>query len=197
MDFLNGFGRRVNDIARSVSERTREGVELTRLQADLRGATGEMEKLYADYGRACRAVNEGVGDQGAADALLALIRDCERRVEALTRQLDDVRDIRRCPQCGATNPKAAPVCEACGTALTVEAARSDRPRARWCPHCGAALEGEATRCVVCGNDTQLPPETPVAATVEAAKAEAGLVAPPVEAEPPEEPAADWLESTEA
>ena len=48
MEFFNDLGKKSSHAARSVQERTREGVENTRLSADLRAARAELERQLED-----------------------------------------------------------------------------------------------------------------------------------------------------
>ena len=61
MDFLSGFSKRFSSAARSVSEKNRESAEQARISDELREATAELERLFADYGRACYVLRLGEG----------------------------------------------------------------------------------------------------------------------------------------
>ena len=62
MDFLNEFGKRFSNVARSVSEKSKEGAELSRLNGEVKASEAALEQLYARYGRLCYARREGGGD---------------------------------------------------------------------------------------------------------------------------------------
>ena len=66
MDFLNEFSRRVSSVARSVTERSKESGEVQRLNAQLRTAQEELDKLYCRYGMACYELKLGGGGREEA-----------------------------------------------------------------------------------------------------------------------------------
>lgn len=151
MDLLNEFGKRVSSMARSVSEKSKEGAEVTRLNAELKAAEAALEQLYARYGRECFAMQAGGGDAKAADDLAVRIRAARLQLAELTERRDAAREVRRCLSCGAVHPKEAKFCSACGKRLP-----DDTPKPKpvepgeYCPNCGAVREGAEPRCPVCG-----------------------------------------------
>ena len=114
MDFLSGFSKRFSSAARSVSEKNRESAEQARISDELREATAELERLFADYGRACYVLRLGEGDRAAADDLVVRIRAAHARVDALSARRDDWRAPVKCAACGALMPRGARFCSNCG-----------------------------------------------------------------------------------
>ena len=156
MDFLNEMGKRFSNVARTVSEKNRDGAEANRLAEELHAAEAELEKLYAGYGRACYVLRLGGGDRAAADDWVARIRALTARVEALAAQRESWREPRRCASCGALQPRSARFCSACGKRMADDAPPADPPpeMGPFCPACGAAIGPGEKRCAVCGALTE-------------------------------------------
>ena len=166
MDFLNEFTKKVSSMARSVTEKSKEGAELSRLNAELRGATDELERLYARYGRWCYENRQGGGDAEEARQLELRIRAAEMQVEEMTDRRDAAREMKRCIGCGAVYPVQARFCCNCGRRLPEGTPRPE-PMApgEYCPVCGAVLEAGDARCPVCGAEwdgEEQAPQTPAA-----------------------------------
>ncbi len=186
MDFLNEFSKKVSSVARSVTEKSKESAELSRLNAELRQAQDALEKLYARYGKACFAVRQG-GDAEEAEQLALRVRAAILQVEEAAARRDAAREMKRCAGCGMVHPKEARFCSGCGKRLPEELPKPEpvEPGA-YCPGCGAKREDGELRCAVCGAAFDAPGEpTP------------GIPAPPpvpagpdVE-EPLEQSAEDW------
>ena len=162
MDFLNEFTKRFSNVARSVTEKSKEGAEITRLNGEVRAAQEALEQLYARYGRLCYLRQAGGGDARAEEELAVRIRAGELRLEELTRRRDAAREFKRCLGCGAVHPREAKFCSACGKRLPDEAPRPEPvDEGEYCPNCGALREGGEPRCPVCGTYFDAEPEPAV------------------------------------
>lgn len=112
MAFFDDIRQRVNRAAQSVSNKTKENVEISRISGEIKSIEGELESLFMQIGR---AYVESKGEAG--EALSAL---CERadelrgRLEALEKQKFQVRNQNICPVCGNVMPKDARFCSNCG-----------------------------------------------------------------------------------
>lgn len=158
MDFLSEFGKRVSNVARSVTDKGRDNSEAARLTEELRAAGVELDRLFAAYGRLCFA---GGSDAAVAD-LEAQIRANTARVEALSARREDWMGARRCASCGAAHPKSARYCSNCGKRLAVAPAEPlPEPKdEEYCPRCGAAMAEGARFCPVCGAEPGAAEEAP-------------------------------------
>jgi len=187
MDFLNEFSKKFTSVARSVSEKSRENAETSRLNGELSAATNNLEKLYGRFGRACYAVHEGGGDHKELEQLALQIRAARLHVEELTARRDAAREMKRCLGCGAVFPREARFCSACGKRLP-EAAPKPEPMelGEYCAGCGAKREGGEAICPVCG----LPFDTPDDQEQEPEPAPEAASAASLEAQDVEEPARD-------
>ena len=95
MDFLKEFSKQFSSVARSVTEKSKDGTGANRLGAELKAAEEGLERLYNRYGKACYAVHEGRGSADAAQELALRIRAAELQVEELTNARDAARELKR------------------------------------------------------------------------------------------------------
>lgn len=163
MDFLNGFGRKVNKVMRSVTEKTTESAGLARISAELRALTADCDRLFSELGHVCYALQAGEGDPGTARELCERIDDMQARIAELREQREALREPRRCPACGAVQGREHRYCSNCGKRLPEDAPVPAAPDAgAYCPECGAAREGGEARCAVCGRpfEGEPAPEPP-------------------------------------
>ena len=74
-------------------------------------------------------------------------------IDELTAQRDAIRDVRRCPGCGAVMPRDARFCSACGRRMPEDAPRTEDngpADQEYCPDCGAQRNADEKFCSVCG-----------------------------------------------
>lgn len=165
MDFFNDLGRKFTKAARSVQEFTREGVENTRLASDLRSARAELDRRYADLGRAYyESLNDGTGE--VPEELVGGVRDALEFLESLLSQRERLHPQTRCPGCGAMQSADARYCSSCGRRMPEDAPKVAEPvkddDPEYCAVCGAMRHESAKYCPVCGCSFENPSEEPPA-----------------------------------
>lgn len=181
MEFFNDLSKRFSNVAKSVTEKTKDSVEVTRIASDLRIQRNALEQLYTELGKVCFALRMGEGDSEQAEQLAERIQRTRERIDELSAQRDAIRDVRRCPGCGAVMARDARFCSACGRRMPEDAPKSaenDPTDAEYCPDCGAQRSEGEKFCTVCGKSFE-PVDTPEAAPVEPAEAA------PIDVEEPE------------
>ena len=151
MDFFKEFSKQVSSVARTVTEKSKEGAEASRLNGELRAAQEALSELYRRYGVVCYDMGQGQDARKEAEALVVRIRAALLQVEELTAQRDAAREVRRCPACGMAHSVQARYCSACGKKLPEDAPKPEPVElGEYCPACGAAREGDEAACPVCG-----------------------------------------------
>ena len=173
--FFNDFKEIFTNAAQSVTNKTKDSVEITRLSSESRNIAGEIENLYREIGRTY--VDSKSTDSAALEALCAKVDDLRDRLEALERQKLLLRNQNRCPSCGAVMAKGARFCSNCGSRMPEPAPEPEpapNANAIYCPECGAMCKDEDEFCGVCGRNLREEPEE--AAPVNAPAAEADSAA---------------------
>lgn len=172
MEFFNDLGRKFSQAVQTVQERTRDGVESTRISVDLRSARADLEKHLLELGRTYYESVENGGEVPAA--LVERVRDCMNLIEDLIAQRDRTRQQVRCAGCGAVHPEDARFCSNCGRPLPEKSpelpAQMDDPE--YCSACGAMRRGHARYCAICGADFENEEALPALISSEKEAAEA-------------------------
>ena len=153
MAFFNEFKEKFNKAAQSVTSKTKDSVEITRLSGESRGIANELATLYEQIGR-CYVDSKG-RDLDALEPLCARVEELRDRLEELERQRMQLKNQNRCPACGAVMAKNARFCSNCGRRMPESAPEAEcAPAAEelsYCPECGAMRKGEDEFCDVCGH----------------------------------------------
>jgi len=179
MDFFNDLGKKLSQAARTVQERTREGVETTKLSMNINTARTELDNRLLALGR---AYYEHIANNGPEvdEALIRAVRESVAQIESLSAQRDRVRQLTRCLACGSAQPEGSRFCANCGRPMSEKTpSANDAPDddAQFCQQCGAMREGDSRFCAVCGRSF-IPEDNPPALTESA----------PASVPAPEEPA---------
>lgn len=162
MDFFNDLSKKFSQAARTVQERTREGVETTKLSVDIRAARTELDARMLALGR---AYYEHIANGGpdVDESLIRAVRESVAQIENLTAQRDRVRQQTRCPACGSAQPEGSRFCANCGRPMPEKSPEIAAPadNIQYCEQCGAMREGNSRFCAVCGSSF-IPEDNPPA-----------------------------------
>lgn len=154
MAFFNEFKKKFNEAAQSVTSKTKEGMEFTRLASEGRGISNEIITLHEQIGRIY--VESKGTDTEALAPLCARVEELKQRLEELDRQKMQIKNQNRCPACGAGMSKGARFCSSCGRRMpennAEEEAAPSVENVSYCPDCGAMRKGEDAFCAVCGHN---------------------------------------------
>ena len=83
MDIIKEFGKlgkQVTNVARSVSEKSKDSAELTRLNAELKAALDALDELYRRYGKVYYDIGAGLDAGDEAEALVVRRQPAEHLV---------------------------------------------------------------------------------------------------------------------
>ena len=154
MAFFNEFKEKLNKAAQSVTNITKDGVEITRLASEGRNISNEIITLHEQIGRIY--VESKGTDYEALAPLCARVEELKQRLEELDRQKMLIKNQNRCPACGAGMAKSARFCSSCGRRMPENAPEPEAAPATenvsYCPSCGAMRKDEDKFCAVCGHN---------------------------------------------
>ena len=156
-----GFVDKVQEIAGKVGDTVDKGIktgsdsykkmtEKSRLKKEIGRLTFETNNIYIGIGKKIFAEQP---DSQQFKSQFDIIRDKEREIELLTKQLNDLEDKLPCPQCGELVTKDARFCDKCGTKIVRPEKKAEHIRAEKvtvCKKCGAELVDAARFCDKCG-----------------------------------------------
>ena len=114
MAFFDGINKSLN----SVKQSTQRTAELSRVQRRINAMGQEIEKVFHQIGQSYYSgLKKGGADFEALGRLCSTIDTLERDVEALRKQTDELKRLRRCPECGHAQNIDSKFCASCGHRL--------------------------------------------------------------------------------
>lgn len=165
MAFFNDFKELFANAAQSVTNKTKDGMEISRIAGESRSIANELAGIYEQIGR-LYVDSEGRNSEEMAP-LCEKALELRERLETLERQKLQIRNQNRCPACGAVAAKDARFCSACGRRMPEPTPEPESaPSVEdvcYCPECGAMKKDEDRFCAVCGHsyDGKGEPVSPV------------------------------------
>lgn len=162
MDFFSGLGKKFTDVAKTVSEKTKSGVETGKLNLEVKAKKDEISKLFEKLGKSLYDNRDIVPEM---EEIVLKIDALKEEIAKLSEQIDKINNVRRCPSCGKAQTRDGRFCANCGAAMpedpveepvVEESAPAEEKQPCVCPDCGAEVEGEAKFCTVCGKNLEEP-----------------------------------------
>ncbi len=139
MAIFDGIGKKVKDFS-----------EVTKINSTISSKNREIDRLYQELGRQYFAQYGNSPDAPFSD-LTATIRTRKEELDQLNNQVNMLKGMAPCPNCGAPVPAGSQFCSACGAQQPAPAAPQTPDGSVFCPNCGAAMPEGTKFCARCGS----------------------------------------------
>lgn len=157
MPLFDDISRKLTQAGQSIEQKTKDVASLTKISSALSGEEKNRDRIYIQIGK---LYYEQYADsaQGEFSGLVAAAKQTEQRIVELRKQVQEIKGVRSCEQCGAEVPIDAAFCNHCGAQMPKPQIPED---AVVCQNCGAILPNGVKFCTSCGSPMQVAaPEIP-------------------------------------
>lgn len=115
MALWDEFGKKAGETARNFGARAKEVAETTKLNGQIAIKKTEAERLYGEIGKAFFAIRAGRSQESdELEQLCLQVEKLDDEIAQLQKQIDVIRQVRRCKSCGEVSPNTSRFCGACG-----------------------------------------------------------------------------------
>ncbi|MBR0093234.1 MAG: zinc ribbon domain-containing protein [Lachnospiraceae bacterium] len=150
-NILDDLGKKLSEAGKSTLAKTREMSSVSKLNSAIRAEERTQESLFMQLGKEYYTLHEDAVGGDFAD-IVREIRESKERSAELAEQINEIRGIRICPECGAEVPLGAIFCNICGVKLPEYEApeREGKQVTERCPGCGREVHETDKFCLTCG-----------------------------------------------
>ena len=121
MAIWDDFSKKAGETARTFGARAKEVAETTKLNGQIAIKKTEAERLYGEIGKAFFAVRAGKEQENDdLEQLCLKVEELDAEIAQLQKQIDIIRQVRRCRACGEVSPNTSRFCGACGAKFEEE-----------------------------------------------------------------------------
>lgn len=166
MAFWEQMGKKISDAGQGAAQQAKNFSEVTKLNSSISEKEKKISQLYLAIGEAYYAQHK---DDPSAEQLdkVGEVKALAAEIEKCRNEINRIKGIVKCPNCGAEVSAGSAFCNSCGTKMPQEQKEEPVPEGmRRCPGCGALVSKENAFCNQCG--MKLEPEE--AAPAEGAEA---------------------------
>lgn len=150
-----------NSLSKKASETTAKAVQQAKMMTEVARlnslVSDEEKKITNNYYQIGKLYVATHRDNYAEDfvGMIMAIAESEQKIKEYRAQIQDVKGVIKCGNCGAEVPKGIAFCSACGNAMpqveVVDTSKHDK-----CASCGAMVEKGMRFCTSCGNAMTAP-----------------------------------------
>lgn len=154
MSIFKNLGSKISTASQDVAKKTKDLADIAKLNSQINGEESRIKNLYGEIGKLYCEMYKDAEEQ-TLSPLCANVSEAIKKISDYRDQIQTIKGIKKCPQCGAEVADAAVFCGACGF-NTGDALQEDKAEeqpeieGKVCPHCSVTLSKEAVFCTGCG-----------------------------------------------
>lgn len=148
MDLLNNFGKKITQSSQDAMKKAKDFAEVTKLNGLISDEERIMNGLYMQIGIKYFEIYSGTMDDNFIQ-LCSCIKECQKKISSYEKEVQKIKNIRLCPECGQECNITNAFCSVCGTKLA-EVEESFI----YCHSCGSELTKEDAFCTKCGQKVE-------------------------------------------
>lgn len=121
MNRLDELILKAKDLAGAAGSKTQEVMELTKMHLQVTQLKSDIDANFQKLGEIVFELNiSGTENEELIHMCVSEIQSQKEELEELNHQLDQMKNVVKCPQCMAANPKGALYCARCGASLKIQ-----------------------------------------------------------------------------
>lgn len=103
----------VKKVTKSIAQKTGDLMEISKLNLSISQEKDKIGRLYSEIGKAVYEKYKAGNDLGFGEKC-ASIAEIERKIDELQQKLCELKNVKKCPSCGAELSMDSAYCPKCG-----------------------------------------------------------------------------------
>ena len=154
MDFFDKIGETISNKGREIQGRVKTLSDVSKLESQINGEQQTIQKVYAVIGETYFMQHKNQEDDPFVEQI-KIILGAQERIKQLQAQIQNLKGVRPCPNCGAMISFYAQFCPQCGAKSDIPVVSNPGEKStKQCPNCGATVDADAAFCTNCGTQLQ-------------------------------------------
>ena len=149
MAFLDGIGKKLSQAGQTAVQKTREMTDIARINGLISEEEKKVNNNYYQIGKLYVAKYQTNYESEFA-GMISVIRDSEMKIKEYKQQIQTMRGVVRCEQCGAEVESGIAFCSSCGAPMPRLESEQPNENLVKCSGCGTLVDRNMRFCVSCG-----------------------------------------------
>lgn len=148
MAFFDELGKKVSEAGQKTLQKTKEISDTTRINSMISDEEKTINNNYYQIGKLYVSLH-GNDYEDEFSGMISAIAESEKKIREYRNQVQEIKGVRRCANCGAEVPRGSAFCSSCGepmpkveTMIPVDMVK--------CEGCGALVKKDMRFCTSCG-----------------------------------------------
>lgn len=153
MAFFDNISKKVSEAGQTTIQKAKELSDVTKYNSLISEEEKKMNNTYFQIGKLYVSMYSNQADEEFA-GMIASIAESEGKIAEYRKQIENIKGIRRCGQCGAEVSRDAAYCISCGAAMSKLENTENVDYIR-CAGCGSMVKKGMRFCTACGRTMEL------------------------------------------
>lgn len=153
MAFFDDLGKKISQAGQTAVQKTKEMTEIARINGLISDEEKKVNNGYYQIGKLYFTIHQN-DYESAFGGMVVAICDAEAKIKDYKQQIQEIKGVVRCENCGAEVANNVAFCSACGAPMPKQdQAVSDNSDLVKCDGCGALIDKNMRFCTSCGKPT--------------------------------------------
>lgn len=149
MAFWDNLSQKASETTAKAMQKAKEMSDIAKLNSIISEEETKINNTYYQIGKLYAAMHSNDHEEEFAGMIITL-READEKIRNCRQQIQDIKGVVRCSQCGAEVQVGAAFCSSCGASMPkVQLANTDDLIK--CESCGAMVKKGVRFCTACGN----------------------------------------------
>lgn len=159
MAFWDNIGQKASETTAKAMQKAKEMSDIAKLNSMISEEETKINNTYYQIGKLYATMYPHYKEE-EFEGMITLLGEAEEKVKSYRQQIQDIKGVTCCSQCGAEVQYGFAFCSSCGAPIP-KVQSTDMDDLVRCESCGALVKKEVRFCTACGNPmTQITvPET--------------------------------------
>lgn len=151
MAFFDNVGKKLSQAGQGALQKTKEMAEIARINSSVADEEKRLNNNYYQIGKLYAQLHSTDCEDCFTTYILA-VNESLKKIDDLKTELQTLRAVAKCPNCGAEVPTSSMFCNACGTAMpnAAEKVAGQPTDSVKCNNCGNFINKNMKFCTSCG-----------------------------------------------
>lgn len=151
MAFFDNVGKKLSQAGQDALQKTKDIADIARLNSAIADEEKRLNNNYLQIGKLYAQLHSADCEE-CFNTYISAVNESLKKIDDFNAELQVLRAVAKCPNCGAEVPTSSKFCNACGTAMPIVAPKAAVPPADsvMCNNCGAFVDKNMRFCTSCG-----------------------------------------------